>query len=66
MKPTAALARDLQPVQKLAKGFTQCSQEAAIYGQCITAKYQEVEKGMCNQEFLAFKDCVQKSVGRKW
>lgn len=61
MKP-----RDLQPIQKLAKATASCSTEAAAYGACVNAKYLEVDKDMCKEQFLAFKNCVTKAMGRKW
>lgn len=38
------------------------SDQAAAYGACINAKYLEVEKDMCKEQFTAFKDCVTKAV----
>ena len=36
--------------------------QTAAYGQCVAAKYLEVEKGICAKEFKEFKDCVTKVV----
>jgi hypothetical protein len=36
-------------------------QESIAYGKCIGKSYQEVSKGMCENEFRAFKECVQVS-----
>jgi len=33
--------------------------QSLAYGQCIGKSYQEVQKGMCETEFKAFKECVQ-------
>ena len=33
--------------------------QSLAYGKCIGANYQDVSKGMCAEEFKAFKDCVQ-------
>ena len=46
----------------LAQGVATCSTQATAYGQCVTAKYQDVHKDMCAKEFEAFKQCVQKVV----
>jgi hypothetical protein len=35
--------------------------QSLAYGQCIGKSYQEVQKGMCENEFKAFKECVQVS-----
>lgn len=35
--------------------------KSLAYGQCIGKSYQEVQKGMCETEFKAFKECVQVS-----
>jgi len=61
MKP-----RDLKPIQKLAKATASCSEQAAAYGACVNARYLEVEKDMCKEQFAAFKNCVTKAMGRKW
>ncbi|ORY30352.1 hypothetical protein BCR39DRAFT_529326 [Naematelia encephala] len=58
--------KDTQPLKSLAKASQSCSAPGMAYGKCIGAKYTEVSKGMCEAEFQAFKDCVQKSFGRKW
>jgi hypothetical protein len=38
--------------------------QASVYGKCIVARYQEVERDMCAKEFQAFKACVTKAVRR--
>jgi hypothetical protein len=57
-----ASATATKGVRSLAKGITSCSGQAATYGQCITASYQDVHKDMCQKEFQAFKQCVEKAV----
>ncbi|KAI8992080.1 hypothetical protein BDF20DRAFT_812789 [Mycotypha africana] len=49
-------------IQQLAKGVSSCSMQATAYGQCILASYKDVHVNMCQSEFQAFKDCVQRSV----
>lgn len=70
--------RNLQPLRGLAKATAACSAQvrairgksslqAQVYGQCMLAKYKEIEKDACAREFLEFKACVQKEVGRsRW
>ncbi|KNZ44814.1 uncharacterized protein VP01_879g6 [Puccinia sorghi] len=43
-----------------------CRQFSLAYGQCVADSYQLVEKNSCKMEFENFKQCVQKSVGKKW
>lgn len=35
--------------------------QAATYGACVGKRYQDVQRGMCADEFKAFKECVQVS-----
>ncbi|TXT08954.1 hypothetical protein VHUM_02428 [Vanrija humicola] len=58
--------KDKAPLKTLAKASTSCATQSLAYGQCIGRSYQDVSKDMCREEFKAFKDCVQKAVGRKW
>ncbi|GAA5896114.1 uncharacterized protein JCM6883_001717 [Sporobolomyces salmoneus] len=51
-----------RPLAKLPKAVASCSTAGAAYGRCIGAKYQEVEPGMCQAEFAAFKACVSKAM----
>ncbi|KAG8929950.1 hypothetical protein FRC02_004836 [Tulasnella sp. 418] len=57
---------DKRPIRKLATAAGACSAAGAAYGKCISDSYQDVQKGMCAAEFKAFKECVQKVMGRKW
>lgn len=55
MKPTKGI-----PV--IAKGVASCPAQAAAYGKCIASSYKDVQKDMCQKEFLVFKQCVQQAV----
>ncbi|RXK34724.1 hypothetical protein M231_08022 [Tremella mesenterica] len=57
---------DTQPLKTLAKAAGSCSVESGAYAKCVGSRYLEVSKGMCEVEFVAFKQCVQKAMGRKW
>ncbi|KAL3479816.1 hypothetical protein BJX99DRAFT_221840 [Aspergillus californicus] len=46
-----------RPIEKFAKATSKCSVEAAVYGKCIVADYQGVQKDMCAKEFMKLKDC---------
>ncbi|RSH83371.1 uncharacterized protein EHS24_007051 [Apiotrichum porosum] len=61
-----ATFKDKQPLKTLARASQSCAKQSLVYGACIGKSYQEVHKDMCAAEFQAFKDCVQKAVGRKW
>jgi hypothetical protein len=59
--------RQFESVKSLAKASSSCSAQSAIYAECIwKAQFGEgsmgVEKDLCRQEFMAFKDCVQEKV----
>jgi len=55
MKPTRG-------VPAIAKGVASCPAQAAAYGKCVASSYKDVQKDMCQKEFLAFKQCVQQAV----
>jgi hypothetical protein len=59
--------RDLKPLQSLAKASSACSAQGTIYAECVfKAQFGEgsagVEKDVCRQEFMVFKECVQEKV----
>lgn len=64
MLPTKTLAsgQRTSPITSLAKATAQCADESRVYGACILANYQAVEKDMCKREFEMFKQCVTKKV----
>ncbi|PWN95623.1 hypothetical protein FA09DRAFT_340948 [Tilletiopsis washingtonensis] len=66
--PLAAPARtrNLQPVMALGRSVGACSASARMYGACVLANYEEVQKDMCAAVFAEFKNCVQKEMRRKW
>lgn len=41
--------------------WVQADIQSLAYGQCVGKSYKEVQKGMCEAEFKAFKECVQVS-----
>ncbi|OAD80598.1 hypothetical protein PHYBLDRAFT_138152 [Phycomyces blakesleeanus NRRL 1555(-)] len=53
-------------VAVLARGVATCSTQAAVYGQCVSSSYKDIQKDMCLKEFQAFKECVQHAIKRKW
>lgn len=50
---------------RLMAATANCSELSMAYGKCIASKYQNMGKDACLQEFLSFKSCVQKQLGRK-
>ncbi|KAJ2045778.1 hypothetical protein GGI08_006713 [Coemansia sp. S2] len=63
-KQVAGKARRL--VLTLEKGLTDCAAAATAYGRCVSASAETIGKHACQTQFLAFKACVQQSLGRKW
>ncbi|SCZ87743.1 BZ3500_MvSof-1268-A1-R1_Chr2-3g05211 [Microbotryum saponariae] len=64
--PTAFAACATQLADRRQHTYTSLpSTQAMAYGKCIGAKYTEVERGMCEKEFQAFKACVAQHVKRK-
>ncbi|ORX92106.1 hypothetical protein K493DRAFT_316783 [Basidiobolus meristosporus CBS 931.73] len=55
-----------QSVTKLTGAIGKCVPEMTLYGKCISNHLNETRRDICGTEFQAFKNCVQKSVGRKW
>ena len=37
-------------------------QQGRAYGKCIGAKYMDVERGMCEREFVQFRQCMVEAV----
>ncbi|KXL42541.1 MAG: hypothetical protein FE78DRAFT_120642, partial [Acidomyces sp. 'richmondensis'] len=51
------MSRRIRPIEKFAEASAKCTADAAMYGKCIAANYQNVSKDMCVKEFMALKDC---------
>ncbi|PWN88150.1 hypothetical protein FA10DRAFT_287705 [Acaromyces ingoldii] len=77
LKPTSAAAaqRNLAPVRDLAKASAACSEAGRRYAACvIKAQFddagpgagQGIQRGLCDQEFSLFKECVQTKMKKKW
>jgi len=57
-------------MQKVANGFsksvlaslTTCSPEVATYGACIKQGLPDIQRGMCEKQFLALKKCFRKEL----
>ncbi|KII92576.1 hypothetical protein PLICRDRAFT_172651 [Plicaturopsis crispa FD-325 SS-3] len=62
--PTEQVTR---PLRRLAQAsVTTCATPASAYGRCILATYTDVKKDICADEFKQFKDCLSKTMKRKW
>ncbi|KAH7106524.1 hypothetical protein BKA62DRAFT_826044 [Auriculariales sp. MPI-PUGE-AT-0066] len=62
-----AAERMTRPLRRMAvSSTTTCAVAAKAYGACMVANYQDAKKDMCAAEFVAFKDCVQTAMKRKW
>lgn len=60
--PEHQRAAQLRSVGRQYGHFIAHHHQSLVYGKCIGAKYLEVHKDMCSEEFAAFKDCVQVSL----
>jgi hypothetical protein len=40
-----------------------CAAQATVYGKCILAKYTDVTKDACKEEFAKFGKCMREAVG---
>ncbi|CAG8510154.1 11297_t:CDS:2 [Funneliformis caledonium] len=49
-----------------AKAVSKCSLQAATYAKCVTSQLDSIHHNACHKEFLDFKSCVQKCVGKSW
>lgn len=51
------------PLRRLAlHSSTTCATQASAYGQCILAAYLDVKKGVCQEEFTKFGQCLREAV----
>lgn len=41
------------------ESLTKCSSEVGLYGACIKQGLPDVQKGMCEQQFLTLKKCFR-------
>ncbi|RKP11311.1 hypothetical protein BJ684DRAFT_22138 [Piptocephalis cylindrospora] len=53
-------------IPQLAAGTAACAPQGAAYAKCVVGKLPSVEQGDCQKLFIAFKECVQRKVGRRW
>ncbi|KAG0228453.1 hypothetical protein BGW42_002199 [Actinomortierella wolfii] len=60
------MSKPKQTIASFSKSIASCAKPAAAYGTCISATMNDVTKGVCEKEFLAFKECVQAAMKRKW
>ncbi|KAI8347382.1 hypothetical protein B0O80DRAFT_465534 [Mortierella sp. GBAus27b] len=60
------MSKPRKAVAGISAGVAACAPSAAAYGACISATMNDVHKGVCDKEFLAFKECVQANMKRKW
>ncbi|RDI89146.1 hypothetical protein Vi05172_g515 [Venturia inaequalis] len=46
-----------RPIEKFAAAVGKCSKESAVYGKCIVADYNNVQKDKCAAEFIKLQQC---------
>ncbi|PSR93640.1 hypothetical protein BD289DRAFT_480954 [Coniella lustricola] len=54
-------APSTRPIQKFATAASKCTAEAAVYGKCIVADYNNMHKDKCAVEFTKLKNCYLKA-----
>lgn len=54
------------PAKRLMEVSGKCSKEGALYGNCVLQNYQTIGHKTCDAEFIKFKNCMVKNVGKKW
>ncbi|BGP56359.1 hypothetical protein JCM8202_000365 [Rhodotorula sphaerocarpa] len=47
-----------KPLSALPKAAAQCAETGRAYGKCIGARYMDAERGMCEREFVHFRQCM--------
>ncbi|KAK3816404.1 MAG: hypothetical protein J3Q66DRAFT_342416 [Benniella sp.] len=60
------MSKPRRTVAAFSTSIAACAPSATAYGACISATMNDVHKGVCEKEFLAFKECVQTNMKRKW
>ncbi|KAF9161659.1 hypothetical protein BGX26_001321 [Mortierella sp. AD094] len=60
------MSKPRRTVAAFSASIATCAPTATAYGACISATMNDVHKGVCEKEFIAFKECVQASMKRKW
>lgn len=60
------MPRHLAPLRKWGVAMGACSAQAEQYGQCMLAHYQQIERGVCDAEFAAFRACVQTHLKKRF
>ena len=55
-----AFAKARQSLQQLPQKLKKCNQQLLAYGTCVK-EWDNIRRGECSKEFLALKNCVQKS-----
>lgn len=63
---TSLKKKPTRQVTKLMSTALSCSELSVVYGQCVVKNHQNIAQNVCVEEFMAFKRCVQKGLGRSW
>lgn len=53
-------------VTRLMNATMQCSNLSVAYGNCMMKNYHSMTKDACVKEFMAYKQCVMKHLGRQF
>ena len=63
--PAAAAAAARRVTTELASAMAQCAPQAAAYGACMDANLETVQRGTCDAQFAALKECARAAVRRR-
>ncbi|RIA94459.1 hypothetical protein C1645_760001 [Glomus cerebriforme] len=58
--------KEKKTVSIFAKAVSKCSLQATTYAKCVTFQLDSIHQNTCHKEFLDFKLCVQKCIGKSW
>ncbi|PKY44194.1 hypothetical protein RhiirA4_541662 [Rhizophagus irregularis] len=61
-----SIIKEKKTVSILAKAVSKCSLQATTYAKCVSSQLDSIHHNACYKEFLDFKLCVQKCVGKSW
>lgn len=60
------MEKRIRPAKRLMNAGGQCSKEGLAYGECVLQNYSNMQHKGCDKEFVMFKNCVSKVMGKGW
>lgn len=49
---------------QFSKLLAECKSEAAAYAACISQSQDSIKKGMCEEDFIKFRNCLTKNAAK--